>query len=113
MTKRPTRPVLVIEHLKRRGHISEGTALLEYGRFRLGDAVYRLRTSHRHLVPEGFEIVTVHKQDTNGNPYGEYHYVQTRSAKVRNMVEAARAREEAATRVQGGHAPSVGASAQA
>ncbi len=88
---RPTRPEMVIAHLKLRGHISEGSSILEYGRFRLGDAIFRLRTSKRGLVPEGMEIVTIHKQDTQGNPYGEYHLVSERSAEVRQRITDARA----------------------
>jgi hypothetical protein len=81
----------VADHLKQRGHISEGSALVEYGRFRLADVIHRLRTDRSDLVPAGKEIVTIHKRDTQGNPYGEYHLVETRSAKVRRMVEAVRA----------------------
>lgn len=79
----------VIEHLKTRGHISEGSALVEYGRFRLGDAIYRLRTSHSHLVPRGKEIVTLHKQDTKGDRYGEYHLVSKAAAQARRRADAA------------------------
>jgi hypothetical protein len=85
----------VAEHLRVRGHISEGSALIEYGRFRLGDAIHRLRTTHRHLLPEGQEIVTVHKLDTKGDRYGEYHLVSKASAEPRRIVREARAREDA------------------
>ena len=91
--RRPTRIQQVLSHLLTRGHISEGTALIEYGRFRLGDAIYRLRTSHAHLVPEDKEIVTIHKRDTQGNNYGEYHLVSKASAAQRAEVLQARARE--------------------
>lgn len=96
---RPTRVQQVLNHLLRRGHISEGTALLEYGRFRLGDAIYRLRTEHADLLPEGMEIVTVHKKDTQGNSYGEYHLVSTASAAARARVVQARSEEAAAAPV--------------
>lgn len=112
MTKRLSRPELVIEHLKRRGHISAGTALVEHGSFRLADAIHRLRTDRSDLVPPGMEIVTMHKQDTNGNPYGEYHYVEKRSAAVRRMVDAARTREEAAAPFQKQFTPGSGVSAE-
>lgn len=85
-----TRPEQVAEHLKARGHISEGSALIEYGRFRLGDAIHRLRTTHRHLLPKGYEIVTIHKQDTKGDRYGEYHLVTTRAATARKRIEEQR-----------------------
>lgn len=98
--RRGTWPEIVANHLKVRGHISEGTALIEYGRFRLGDAVYRLRTTHSHLLPEGMEIVTIHKQDTQGNPYGEYHLVPSASAVQRQQVLSARSEEAAAAALQ-------------
>lgn len=100
-------PELVADHLVQRGHISEGSALIEYGRFRLGDAIFRLRTSHSHLLPAGMEIVTVHKQDTQGNRYGEYTLVPTTAATTRRIVEEARARADEATRIQRGYPPRV------
>lgn len=88
-----TRPQLVAEHLKQRGHISEGSALVEYGRFRLGAAIHLLRTTHRHLLPDGQEIVTVHKRDTKGDPYGEYFLVPKAARSAREQVAAGRAAE--------------------
>lgn len=72
------RALLVIKHLLRRGHISQGTATVEYGAdlCRLSDAIHRLRNEDADLVPPGQEIVTVHKLDTNGRRYGEYVLVQ-------------------------------------
>lgn len=90
LNRRLSRVETVAEHLKQRGHISEGSALVEYGRFRLADVIHRLRTERTDLLPEGMEIVTIHKQDTQGNQYGEYHLVATKAAKVRRMVEDAR-----------------------
>jgi hypothetical protein len=87
---------IVAQHLIIRGHISEGTALIEYGRFRLSDAIYRLRTSQSHLLPPGKEIVTIHKQDTQGNRYGEYHLVPEGTQRTANQILQARS-EEAAT----------------
>lgn len=92
-----SRVIQVVEHLKSRGHISEGSALVEYGRFRLGDAIFRLRTSHSHLLPEGKEIVTIHKTDTKGDRYGEYHLVPKASAEPRRIVTAARTLADAAS----------------
>lgn len=102
-----TWPEIVAAHLIARGHISEGSALIEYGRFRLGDAIFRLRTSHSHLLPEGKEIVTMHRQDTQGNRYGEYHLVETTAAATRRILTDARARAAEEARVQRGYAPSV------
>ena len=81
---------IVAEHLAIRGHISEGTALIEYGRFRLGDAIYRLRNEKAHLLPPGKEIVTIHKQDTQGNRYGEYHLVPEGTQRTANEILQAR-----------------------
>jgi hypothetical protein len=81
----------VAEHLKQRGHISEGSALIEYGRFRLADVIHRLRTDRADLIPEGKEIVTIHKQDTQGNRYGEYTLVETRSSAARRRLQQVRA----------------------
>lgn len=92
---------IVAAHLVQRGHISEGSALIEYGRFRLGDAIFRLRTNKRHLLPEGKEIITLHKQDTQGNRYGEYHLVDTKSAATRRFLAQAAA---AASELQGSDA---------
>ena len=73
----PNRAVQVIDHLKARGHISQGSAFVEYGSFRLSDAIYRLRGVDADLVPAGTEIITATKRDTQGKPYGEYHLVPT------------------------------------
>jgi hypothetical protein len=80
----------VAQHLIQRGHISEGSALIEYGRFRLADVIHRLRTDRSDLLPEGKEIVTVHKQDTQGNRYGEYFLVEKAAAASRSAVERGR-----------------------
>jgi hypothetical protein len=96
-----TRAEQVAEHLKSRGHISEGSALIEYGRFRLGDAIFRLRTTHRHLIPKGHEIITIHKQDTKGDRYGEYHLVPSQAAAARKQLEAQRDRAVAEAELQG------------
>lgn len=90
LNRRHSRIETVAEHLKQRGHISEGSALIEYGRFRLADVIHRLRNERSDLLPEGMEIVTIHKQDTQGNFYGEYTLVPTRAAEVRRMVETLR-----------------------
>lgn len=90
LSGRKSRVETVAAHLQQRGHISEGSALIEYGRFRLADVIHRLRNDRTDLVPEGQEIVTIHKQDTQGNPYGEYHLVPKKASEVRRMVEAAR-----------------------
>lgn len=83
---------IVASHLIQRGHISEGSALVEYGRFRLGDAIFRLRGEKAHLLPEGKEIITINKQDTQGNRYGEYHLVDTKAAAARRLIAEADAR---------------------
>ncbi|WP_145960517.1 hypothetical protein [Novosphingobium meiothermophilum] len=84
---------VVAAHLRSRGHISEGSAIIEYGRFRLSDVIHRLRRERQDLLPEGTEIVTIHKEDTKGAPYGEYHLVRKASAQPRKKVQDARLRE--------------------
>lgn len=93
---RKSRIAQVVEHLKVRGHISEGTAILEYGRFRLSDVIHRLRNDAAHLLPEGMEIVTITKQDTKGDYYGEYHLVRKEAAAQIQEVLQARSEEDAA-----------------
>lgn len=99
MHRTKSRIAVVADHLIRRGHISEGSALIEYGRFRLSDVIHRLRNERPDLLPEGTEIVTMHKTDTQGNKYGEYHLVSKRSAPARRRVNAARSREASAPTV--------------
>lgn len=90
--RRVTRAEQVAEHLLTRGHISEGSALIEYGRFRLGDAIHRLRNERSDLIPEGFVIVTIHKTDTKGDRYGEYHLVPEAATEARRQLEDQRDR---------------------
>lgn len=85
-----TRIEQIAAHLMRRGHISEGTALIEYGRFRLSDIIHRLRNDRGDLLPADHEIVTIYKQDTQGNRYGEYHLVSKAAATPRRHTEEAR-----------------------
>lgn len=94
-----TRIETVAAHLARRGHISEGTALIEYGRFRLADVIHRLRNERSDLLPEGMEIITIHKVDTKGSQYGEYHLVSKASAAARQGVLQARSEEAAPAQV--------------
>lgn len=86
----------VVRHLNARGHISDGSALIEYGRFRLSDVIHRLRTDAADRLPPGTEIVTIHKKDTKGADYGEYHLVRKASASPRSSVRAGRLREASA-----------------
>lgn len=96
--RRTSRLQTVVNHLLSRGHISEGSALLEYGRFRLSDVIHRLRNDASHLLPAGMEVVTIHKRDTKGDQYGEYHLVPKASASARQRVIQARSEEAAAAR---------------
>jgi len=75
-----TKVQLTLHTLLNRGHITEVTGSAEHGRYRVSDTIHKLRTSHRRLVPEGKEIVTVWKTDSNGSEYGEY---QLRNKKAR------------------------------
>lgn len=74
-THRPTRPEQVIDHLIRVGRITDATARAQFGSFRLADAVYRLRTRLKGLIPNGQTIITVPREDVNGTPFAEYRLV--------------------------------------
>jgi hypothetical protein len=67
--------ILVAAHLKKFGRISQGSANMEYGQFRVSDAVLRLRNEDSDLIPRGKRIKTVMKRDASGNRYGEYQLV--------------------------------------
>lgn len=93
----------VVDHLLSRGHISEGSSLIEYGRFRLSDVIHRLRTDAAARLPADMEIVTIHKTDTKGASYGEYHLVPKASSAPRRQVNEARASTDpSAGRLQNG-----------
>ena len=96
---RKSRIETVAEHLVSRGHISEGSAIIEYGRFRLSDVIHRLRNERPDLLPPGMEIVTIHKQDTQGNHYGEYHLVSKASRAARQAVVRARSQATASASI--------------
>lgn len=76
MSRNENKAVLVANHLKKHGHISQGSATLEYGHFRLSDAILRLRNEDDDLIPSGMRIKTVMKRDASGHPYGEYQLVK-------------------------------------
>lgn len=71
MTRR-TRVLQTLQTLRDRGHISVGSGIAEHGRYHVGHTILQLRTTHKHLVPAGHEIVTVMKEDSNGNRYAEW-----------------------------------------
>lgn len=66
------KPNLVIDHLKKHGRITEGHALIEYGRFSVAHAVWCLRHTHAHLIPDGKRIETKMLRDVNGQRYAEW-----------------------------------------
>lgn len=72
---RPTRAKQTITHLSLLGRITDATARAQYGAYRLADAIYRLRTTRRDLVPQGKRIITVTREDLNGTPFAEYRLV--------------------------------------
>lgn len=69
------KPEIVARHLIEYGHISEGTALIEYGSLSVAHAVWRLRRDKKHLLPAGKKIITRLRKDANGQRYGVYHLV--------------------------------------
>lgn len=72
--------ILVAKHLKSFGRISQASADAEYGKFRLSDAILRLRNEDNDLIPAGMRIKTVMKRDASGHPYGEYQLVKKAAA---------------------------------
>lgn len=66
---------MVADHLVELGRITDGGALIQYGRFRLSDAIYRLRRERRDLLPPGKRIITVERTDRMGNLFAEYRLV--------------------------------------
>lgn len=68
-----TKPELVAEHLQKHGRITEGHAMIEYGRFSVAHAVWSLRHKYPHLLPEGTRVRTRMMRDVNGQPYAEWH----------------------------------------
>ena len=67
-----SKPALVIDHLKKHGRITEGHALIEYGRFSVAHAVWCLRHTHQHLIPAGKQVRTRLNRDVNGQRYAEW-----------------------------------------
>lgn len=76
MSRDENKAVLVAKHLISFGRISQASADAEYGKFRLSDAILRLRNEDNDLIPEGFRIKTAMKRDASGHPYGEYQLVR-------------------------------------
>lgn len=72
---RPSRPEQVIDTLQRVGRITDATARAQFGSFRLADAIYRLRTRRKDLLPAGMTILTVPREDVNGTPFAEYRLI--------------------------------------
>lgn len=70
-----TKPRLVIDHLIQHGRITEGHALIEYGRFSVAHAIWSLRNKYSSLVPKGKRIETRMLRDVNEQPYAEWHLV--------------------------------------
>lgn len=66
---------LVAEHLKKHGRITEGHALIEYGRFSVAHAVWTLRNKHTNYIPDGKTIRTNMMRDVNGQPYALWELI--------------------------------------
>ncbi|PXA91199.1 hypothetical protein DMC25_06500 [Caulobacter sp. D4A] len=75
-----TRNEVVADHLITVGRITSAAAHTAHGYFYLPMVIRRLRTSHRHLVPEGREIITVTREDALGRPFAEYRLVARKQA---------------------------------
>jgi hypothetical protein len=77
MSRDENKAILVAKHLTSFGRISQASADAEYGKFRLSDAILRLRNEDADLIPAGKKIVTVMKRDASGHAYGEYQLKAT------------------------------------
>jgi hypothetical protein len=75
MSRDENKAILVANHLKSFGRISQASADAEYGKFRLSDAILRLRNEDSDLIPAGKRIKTAMKRDASGHLYGEYQLV--------------------------------------
>jgi hypothetical protein len=71
-TRTLTRPQQIAHTLVSRGHVSEATGQAEYGRMHVGRAIWQLRNTHSHLLPQGSRIVSNERKDSNGNRYVEW-----------------------------------------
>lgn len=67
-----SKPHLVAEHLIKHGRITEGHALIEYGRFSVAHAVWCLRHTHKHLLPKNAKVRTKMMRDVNGQRYAQW-----------------------------------------
>lgn len=72
MPRRLTREEQVMRTLISKGHISEATGFAEYGRIQVASAIWRIKNQRPELIPQGKQIVSVDKRDTNGNRYVEW-----------------------------------------
>jgi hypothetical protein len=76
------KPALVAEHLVKHGRITEGHALIEYGRFSVAHAVWELRHNKQHLLPAGKVIRTTMQKDVNGQPYALWELVDAEETRL-------------------------------
>lgn len=73
---RPTREQQVMQILQERGHITEATGMAVLGRMHVAGAIFRIKNQKPHLIPDGYQIVSVDKTDTLGNRYVEWQLVE-------------------------------------
>lgn len=92
MNRQKTKTELTMDILKEHGRVTEAMGWAVYGRYHVGGAIYRLRTSDRHMIPEGKQIVTVMRRDVNGNEFAEWRLVDQ---PAHLMTSATRALEAA------------------
>lgn len=60
------------KHLVKKGSITQLEAIGVLRVFNLKGRIHELRTTHKHLLPEGKTVVTVMKQDSTGKSYADY-----------------------------------------
>lgn len=69
MKDKQTKQQVILGHLKRGWRLSNDVAFFKYGYTRLGSIIYELRQ-------DGWNIETIKRFDSEGNPYAEYRLIR-------------------------------------
>jgi hypothetical protein len=75
MTRQKTKTELTMDILREHGRITEAMGHAVFGRFHVGGAIFRLRNQDRDLVPAGKKIISIMRQDVQGNNFAEWRLV--------------------------------------
>lgn len=69
MKDKQTKQQVILGHLKRGWRLSNDVAFFKYGYTRLGSIIYELRQ-------DGYNIETIMRTDSEGQPYAEYRLIR-------------------------------------